>query len=65
MHLLMERTFIASQNRIHAGISYSAEEKYHDFLKTHPTLVNRVPQHMIASFLGLSPETLSRVRTKK
>ena len=63
--MLLERTFVAAQNRIHADISFTAEEKYNDFLKTHPTLVNRVPQHMIASYLGLSPETLSRVRTKK
>ena len=63
--MLLERTFVAAQNRIHADISFTAEEKYHEFLKTHPTLINRVPQHMIASYLGLSPETLSRVRTKK
>ena len=63
--LLLERTFVAAQNRIHADISFTAEEKYHEFLKTHPTLINRVPQHMIASYLGLKPETLSRVRTKK
>ena len=63
--MLLERTFVAAQNRIHADISFTAEEKYHEFLKTHPTLINRVPQHMIASYLGLKPETLSRVRTKK
>lgn len=65
MHVLVERSFIASQERIHAGISFTAEEKYHDFIKTYPSLVSRVPQHMIASFLGLTPETLSRVRAKK
>jgi len=63
--MLLERTFVAAQNRIHADISFSAEERYQDFIKTHPTLLNRVPQHMIASYLGLKPETLSRVRSKK
>ena len=63
--MLLERTFVAAQNRINADISFTAEEKYNDFIKTYPTLLNRVPQHMIASYLGLTPETLSRVRSKK
>jgi CRP-like cAMP-binding protein len=61
---LLERSFVALQNRIHAGISYTAEEKYLDFVKTYPDIFNRVPQHMIASYLGLTPETLSRVRNQ-
>ncbi|MDB4904791.1 MAG: Crp/Fnr family transcriptional regulator [Mucilaginibacter sp.] len=59
---LLERSFIASQNRIHAAISQTAEERYFEFLKNSPQIANRVPQHMIASYLGISPETLSRVR---
>lgn len=62
---LLERGFIALQTRIQADISYTSEEKYLDFIKTYPSLVNRVPQHMIASYLGLTPETLSRIRAKK
>ncbi|MXN90617.1 cyclic nucleotide-binding domain-containing protein [Flavobacterium sp. Sd200] len=62
---LVERSFIASQNRINADISFTAEEKYNDFVTTHPALLNRIPQHMIASYLGLTPETLSRVRSKR
>lgn len=61
---LLERSFIASQNRIHASISYSAEEKYADFIKAYPDITNRIPQHMIASYLGISPETLSRIRNQ-
>lgn len=60
--VLLERSFIASQNRIHASISYTAEEKYADFIKTYPDITNRIPQHMIASYLGISPETISRIR---
>ncbi|HEX8348877.1 MAG TPA: Crp/Fnr family transcriptional regulator, partial [Hymenobacter sp.] len=55
-------SFNATQNRIHAAISYSAEEKYQDFLRTSPHLVNRVPLAMIASYLGMTAETLSRIR---
>lgn len=64
VNTILQRSFNASQRRIHAAISYSAEEKYQHFLDTFPHIVNRIPQHMIASYLGLSPETLSRVRTQ-
>jgi len=59
---LLERSFVASQDRIHCLISSTAEEKYQEFIKTYPNIINRVPQHMIASYLGISAETLSRVR---
>ncbi|MBS1605254.1 MAG: Crp/Fnr family transcriptional regulator [Bacteroidetes bacterium] len=59
---ILERSFIASQDRIQTFLSLSAEEKYLQFLKKYPQLINRVPQAMIASYLGITPETLSRVR---
>ncbi|MVM32101.1 cyclic nucleotide-binding domain-containing protein [Spirosoma sp. HMF4905] len=61
---ILQKSFIASQNRIYATISYTAEEKYQNFISTRPELANRVPQHMIASYLGISAETLSRVRNQ-
>ena len=42
----------------------SAEERYSLFVKTHADLLNRVPLKYIASYLGISPETLSRLRSK-
>lgn len=59
---LLDRSFVASQNRVHSIISQTAEEKYLTFIKTSPQMAVRIPQHMIASYLGISPETLSRVR---
>lgn len=59
---LQQNNVIATQNRIHAAISYTAEEKYIDFLKTYPDIFQRVPQQMIASYLGITRETLSRIR---
>jgi CRP-like cAMP-binding protein len=56
------RSYDASQNRILSNISETAEEKYENFLKNSPHLSNRVPLHMVASFLGVSRETLSRIR---
>lgn len=59
---IREKNSIASQHRINAAISYSAQEKYLNFIDQYPEIVSRVPQHMIASYLGISAETLSRVR---
>lgn len=61
---LINRSYIASQDRIHADISYTSEEKYRNFIEKYPDIFSRVPLHMIASYLGLSPETLSRIRTQ-
>ncbi|WCT14263.1 Crp/Fnr family transcriptional regulator [Mucilaginibacter jinjuensis] len=64
---LITRSLVAFQNRIHDNISLSAEARYLNYLSKYPHLANRVPQHMLASFLGITPATLSRVRkvTKK
>jgi len=59
---ILQKGFISSQNRIHAALSFTAEEKYLDFLNRHPELASRVPQQMIASYLGMTPETLSRIK---
>lgn len=59
---ILEKSFIASQTRIQTFLSLTAEEKYHHFIKKYPMLSMRVPQAMIASYLGITPETLSRVR---
>lgn len=62
VNLIIERSFAASQDRINSSISLNAEEKYATFLKKQPNIANRVPQHMVASYLGITPETLSRIR---
>lgn len=49
-------------NRINLLISSSAEVRYLDFIKLYPNIIARVPQWMIASYLGITPESLSRVR---
>ncbi len=52
----------AKERRIIASLSSTAEERYNEFLKTYPSIAQRVPQHMLASYLGITPETLSRIR---
>ena len=62
VNAILHKSFVVSQDRIHAGISLSAEEKYQKFLDQYPQIANRVPQHMIASYIGITPETLTRIR---
>jgi CRP-like cAMP-binding protein len=61
-HILDQNHSIAAQKRIEASVSYSAEEKYNYLVQVHPEFFNRFPQNMLASYLGLTPETMSRVR---
>jgi CRP-like cAMP-binding protein len=57
-----ERSFIASQRRLNSTISNTAEKRYAEFMDNHPQFIQRFPQHFIASFLGITKETLSRIR---
>lgn len=57
-----ERHHIATQRRITSAISFTAEKRYADFIASHPDLLQRFPQHIIASYLGITKDTLSRVR---
>jgi len=56
------RRLNAMQNRIVMLMSSNAKERYEHFIKTYPDIIQRVPQRMIASYLGITPEALSRVR---
>ncbi|CAM4081092.1 Crp/Fnr family transcriptional regulator [Flavobacterium weaverense] len=60
--LLLQNAYIANQARINSALTETAEEKYVKVGLAYPGIIKRVPQHMIASYLGLKPETLSRVR---
>lgn len=60
--LLLERSYVAAQQRLACSLSVSAEERYLAFLKAFPALPQRVPQNQIASYLGIAPESLSRIR---
>ncbi|MBI3510266.1 MAG: Crp/Fnr family transcriptional regulator [Bacteroidetes bacterium] len=52
----------ALQKRVNASISLPAEKRYSDLENTYPEFLQRFPQHIIASYLGITKETLSRVR---
>lgn len=60
--ILSQNSLVALQRRLIGSLSKSAEEKYTNLVETYPNIIQRVPQHMIASYLGVTPETLSRIR---
>lgn len=62
--ILIQNNLIATQRRLMSSLSETAEEKYTKLINNFPGCIQRVPQHMIASFLGITPETLSRIRSQ-
>ena len=62
--VLMQRSLAATQDCLFNTISKTATEKYIEFLEHYPSLPQRVAQHYIASYLGVSAEFLSKSRTK-
>ena len=62
VHQMDDRNHIANQKRINSTISSTAEKRYTDFIALYPDLLERFPQHIIASYLGISKDTLSRVK---
>ena len=60
--ILLQNNYIATHRRVFASIGLSAEERYLQMLEKYPTIVQRVAQRHIASYLGITPEALSRIR---
>ena len=63
--MLAENALVTAQNRILEKVSSTAEERYLDFAKRYPQLFNRIPHFHIASYLGITQESLSRIRVEK
>lgn len=61
---IMERLFLSKQLRVISFITQTAEERYLYLLKKNPDLILNVPGQYVASFLGVTPETLSRIRAR-
>jgi CRP/FNR family transcriptional regulator len=62
--ILYQNSLVTKDYRLIASNSYTAEEKYLEFSKKNPEIIKRIPHNLIASFLGLAPETVSRIRRK-
>jgi CRP-like cAMP-binding protein len=63
--VFIEDKFIELQDRVLQTISSTANERYTSFLKQYPQLANRLPNTQIASYLGITPEFLSKIRSEK
>ena len=62
--ILLQNAFIALTKRVASSLTKSAGERYEEFKTTYPQIDNRVPNHQIASYLGITPQSLSRIRGK-
>lgn len=62
--VMIEQDFNNTREDFASFITSSPEKRYLDLLDTRPDLLNRVPQHQIASYLGITPESLSRIRKR-
>lgn len=62
--ILLQNAFIAQQRRINQNLSFTAEERYLNFIKTYPLLEKRLPLKQISAYLGITPEFLSMLRRK-
>lgn len=60
----LQKHAAAKNERIVSSMSASAQERYLEFVETYPSIANRVPQKMLAAYLGVSAETVSRIRRK-
>jgi CRP-like cAMP-binding protein len=63
--LVYQRAYAASQRRMKFIYSFSREELYYHFRESFPEFVQRVPQYLIASYLGFTPEYLSEIRSRR
>ncbi len=62
---VMEEAMAGSQRRSASLLTRSPEQRYADLVKNRPNIVRRVPQYIVASYLGITPESLSRIRSRR
>lgn len=63
--IITQRALAFQQKRLLTNFTKTAEERYDEFVKKYPAIVNRVPQYALASYLGFSTEYLSKIRNRK
>lgn len=60
--IIVQNAYVAIQQRVENALGLTAEEKYERLIEQNPEFLNRVPLNLVASYIGVTPETLSRVR---
>lgn len=63
--IIVQRSLGTLQQRFYASVSQTAEERYVTFMEKYPLLLQRIPQHLIARYIGVSPEFLSKIRNSR
>lgn len=63
--VLVENSLVKMQERLLQNLGSDARVRYEDFLKQYPALANRIPNTYIASYLGITPEFLSKIRNER
>lgn len=64
MRIVQQKAYAASQFRVRFLYEHSKEESYHHFISHFPQFIQRIPQYMLASYLGFTPEYLSELRNR-
>jgi CRP-like cAMP-binding protein len=62
--IIVENSLVAYQERLMDNLSLTAEERFDKFCKKYPTLIQKVPQKQIASFIGVTPEFFSKMKSR-
>lgn len=62
--ILIQNAYVAVQYRLAKTNSEDADHRYEEFSQLHPNFVQRIPQYLIASYLGIKPQSLSRIRSE-
>lgn len=62
--ILTENSLVANQERLMDNLSLSAEERFEKFCKKYPTLIQKIPQKQIASYIGVTPEFFSKMKSR-
>jgi CRP-like cAMP-binding protein len=60
--IITENSLVSYQQRLIDNLSLTAEERYHDFCKRYPSLINTLPKKQIAAYIGVTPEFFSRMQ---
>ena len=63
--MISEYNYTLAVKRIYSLQHFTAQERYNELLHIYPNLINQVPHHYVASYLGITPESLSRIRKEK
>ncbi|MES2829234.1 MAG: Crp/Fnr family transcriptional regulator [Bacteroidota bacterium] len=60
--ILFQNSLVTKERRLMSSITHTAAQKYEQLIESNPEIISRIPQNMVASYLGIAPETLSRIK---